>query len=63
MSRTTKPEELCEWFHGFVKNTFNDNIHADCDKRIQNLKTMIKAVSGNNSIPINDLEYSRKDLK
>lgn len=53
-------DELCEWFHNFVKHTINENIHKDCDKRIQNLKNMIKAVSGNNLMPINDLEYSRK---
>jgi len=53
-------DELCEWFHNFVKNTINENIHKDCDKRINNLKNMIKAVSGNTLVSINDLEYSRK---
>ncbi len=57
----TKPsnEELINWFHYFVKNTSTETIHKDCEKRIANLKNMIRAVSGNNLIPINDLEYSR----
>jgi len=53
--------EMCEWFHNFVKNTINENIHKDCEKRINNLKNMIKAVSGNNLVTIDDLEYSRKN--
>ena len=51
-------KELCEWFHNFVKDSFSENLHKDCEKRIVNLKNMIKAVSGNNLMPINDLEYS-----
>ena len=58
MASKSSPETLSEWFHGFVKNTFNENLHKDCERRIQNLKSMIKAVSGNNVMPINDLEYS-----
>ncbi len=58
MAKKSSTENLCEWFHGFVKNTFNENLHKDCERRIQNLKSMIKAVSGNNLMPINDLEYS-----
>jgi hypothetical protein len=59
MTKTVDTNQLCEWFHNFVKNSFNEVIHKDCEKRIQNLKSMIKAVSGNNVMPINDLEYSR----
>ena len=54
-------DELSQWFHNFVKNTISENIHKDCEKRIDNLKNMIKAVSGNNLVSINDLEYSRKN--
>lgn len=53
-------DELSEWFHNFVKKTVYENLHQDCEKRILNLKTMVKAVSGNNVLPINDIEYSRK---
>jgi hypothetical protein len=60
LAKNSSTDELIDWFHGFVKNTINENIHKDCDKRILNLKNMIKAVSGNNAIAINDLEYSRK---
>jgi hypothetical protein len=60
MSKKVNTDELCDWFHKFVKNTYNESMHKDCDKRIQNLKSMIKAVSGNNIMPINDLEYTRK---
>jgi hypothetical protein len=62
LAKTANQDELCEWFHNFVKNTLKDNLHEDCDKRIQNLKNMIKAISGNNTISINDLEYSRKPI-
>jgi len=57
--KTKTGDEMCEWFHNFVKITINENVHNDCEKRINNLKNMIKAVSGNNINPINDLEYSR----
>jgi len=59
LATTTSPEELIKWFHLFVKNNYTELIHKDCEKRITNLKNMIRAVSGNNLIPINDLEYSR----
>jgi hypothetical protein len=59
IKKNTKAEDLCDWFHSFVKTTLNENMHKDCEKRIINLKNMIKAVSGNNGMPINDLEYSR----
>jgi hypothetical protein len=59
MVKKSNSDELCEWFHNFLKITINDNVHKDCEKRIQNLKNMIKAVSGNSSISINDMEYSR----
>jgi hypothetical protein len=58
--KNVKGEDLCQWFHSFVKTTLNENIHKDCEKRIMNLKSMVKAVSGNNGMSINDLEYSRK---
>jgi hypothetical protein len=51
---------MCSWFHDFLKTSFNESIHKDCEKRIANLKNMVRAVSGNNLISINDLEYSRK---
>lgn len=53
-------EELGNWFNNFVKNSFNESLHKDCEKRIANLKNMVRAVSGNNLMSINDLEYSRK---
>jgi len=58
----TSPENLIKWFHDLVKGAIIDNLHKDCDKRIANLKNIIRAVSGNNSIQINDLEYSRITL-
>ena len=51
-------DEMCLWFNNFVKGTLNENLHKDCQKRISNLKSMIKAVSGNTMIQINDSEYS-----
>jgi hypothetical protein len=62
MVKTTDVNNLCEWFHNFVKNSLSETMHKDCEKRIQNLKSMIKAVSGNNVMPINDLEYSRMSV-
>jgi len=62
VNNKTPAEELIKWFHFFVKSTFTETIHKDCDKRIANLKNIIRAVSGNNLIPINDLEYSRNIL-
>ena len=53
-----KPDELIDWFHNFITYTINENLHKDCEKRINNLKNMIRAVSGNNQISINDLDYS-----
>ena len=58
MVENTSKEELCNWFENFVKNLNNDCIHKECEKRICNLKNMVRAVSGNNLMPINDLEYS-----
>jgi hypothetical protein len=55
-------EELDNWFHDFVKTSLSETVHRDCEKRILNLKSMIKAVSGNNIMPINDLEYSRNEI-
>jgi len=59
INKLTK-EEMCNWFNDFVKTSYNESIHKDCEKRIANLKNMVRAVSGNNLISINDLEYSRK---
>jgi hypothetical protein len=58
MAKKNNTEALCEWFHDFVKNTVNTNLHKDCERRVENLKSMIKAVAGNAHLPINDLEYS-----
>lgn len=60
MVKTAKTDELTKWFHHFVKDTFSETIHSDCDKKIQNLRSMIKAISHNNGMSINDVEYSRK---
>ena len=49
--------EFSVWFHHFLKNNINEIVHRDCDKRINNLKSMVKAVSGKSSIVINDNEY------
>ena len=59
MVKKSNSDEMCEWFHNFLKITINENIHKDCEKRIKNLKSMVKAVSGNSSISINDMDYSR----
>ena len=58
LAKKSKPDELCDWFHNFVTTTINENMHKDCEKRINNLKYMIKAVSGNNQISINEIDYS-----
>ena len=58
MIQTSSKEEICNWFHNFVKSVKNDCLHKECEKRICNLKNMVRAVSGNNLMPINDLEYS-----
>lgn len=50
-------EEIMKWFHEVIYQFQDPAAHTNCEKRIQNLKSMIKAMSGNN-IPINDLEYS-----
>ena len=59
-TKTDSLEDLTKWFHKFVKETFLENIHSDCDKKILNLRSMIKAISNNNGMSINDVEYSRK---
>lgn len=49
---------VCKWFDYTLHNDFDDKkIHIECEKRIENLKSMIKSLSGNNP-PINDLQYS-----
>lgn len=50
-------DEAVKWFHDILCKLNDDQAHANCDKRIDNLKSMVKALSGNNP-PINDLEYS-----
>jgi hypothetical protein len=61
MTKTNTPDELAKWFHKFVKDTFLENIHSECDKKILNLRSMIKAISNNNGMSINDTEYSRNN--
>lgn len=46
------------WFHNFIKQSFSENLHKECEKRIGNLKAMVKAVSGKSLMIINDSEYS-----
>ena len=50
--------ELCNWFHIFVCNTLQNNIHNKCKKRIDNLKNIIRAISGDSNTQINDLDYA-----
>ena len=50
--------ELCNWFHNFVCNTLQNNIHNKCKKRIDNLKNIIRAISGDSNTQINDLDYA-----
>lgn len=50
-------DEMSKWFHDTLIGLPEEQVHLDCEKRIQNLKSMVKALSGNNP-PINDLEYS-----
>lgn len=52
-----KKDEMALWFHNFLKQSLNENIHRECEKRIGNLKAMVKAVSGKTSLVINDIEY------
>lgn len=59
MAKTSTPDELAKWFHKFTKETFLENIHSECDKKILNLRSMIKAISNNNGVNFNDIEYSR----
>ena len=58
ISKKLNNTELCDWFHNFVTNILNDSLHQKCEKRINNLKNMIRAISGNNQISINDLDYT-----
>lgn len=50
-------DELVDWFHKFLKGELNTKLHEQCEKRISNLKEMIRAISGNDSIAINELDY------
>ena len=59
LAKTSSPETLSKWFHNFVKETVNETLHCECDKKITNLRSMIKAISHNNGMSINDVEYSR----
>lgn len=52
------PDKLCKWFHVFVTETLNKTIHVECDKRIENLKTIIQSLSGNTKISFNEINYS-----
>lgn len=58
VEKTENKEELAVWFHSFLKNNVDEIVHRDCEKRISNLKSMLKAVSGKSNITINDNEYS-----
>lgn len=51
-------EDLIKWFHNFVKIEIQEKLHFDCTKRISNLKSMVKAVSGRQSLVINDNDYN-----
>ena len=50
-------DELCDWFHEFMTVTLNTDFHKICEKRINNLKNMIRGVSGNNDLEIDDIDY------
>ena len=51
-------DELCKWFHEFVTVTLKEELHKDCIKRINNLKCMVRAASGNISMKINYIDYN-----
>lgn len=55
--KTLKTEEMIDWFHNLLKGELNTKIHENCEKRINNLKDMIKAISGYEQKEINELEY------
>jgi len=50
--------ELCNWFHQFVTVTLKDELHKECQKKIYNLKSMVRAASGNISMKINEIDYN-----
>ena len=54
---TNENIELTDWFHNFITNTLNDSFHKTCEKRISNLKNMIKAITSDDQIKINDMYY------
>ena len=58
VKNNTDINELCNWFHNFLSNTLEINIHKKCIKRIDNLKNIIRAISGDSQVQINDLDYA-----
>ena len=50
-------EEIKKWFNDLLFQLQDTKFHLNCEKKISNLKTMIKAISGSNLL-INDLDYS-----
>lgn len=57
LAKTATTDELCEWFNTLVTKTIPETIHKDCDKRINNLKNIVREVSGETKI-INENDYS-----
>jgi E3 ubiquitin-protein ligase NRDP1 len=50
-------DELCDWFHEFMTVTLKTDFHKICDKKITNLKNMIRGMSGNSDMKIDDIDY------
>ena len=57
-AQNSSKEELCDWFHKFVTETLKEDLHKECAKKINNLKNMVRAVSGNTSMKINEIDYN-----
>ena len=58
-AKNANKDELCNWFHQFVIITLKDDLHKECEKKITNLKNMVRAVSSNYSMIINDIDYDQ----
>ena len=56
-SKNMSKEELCNWFHEFVTVTLKDKLHKECERKINNLKSMVLAANGNMSMKINYIDY------
>jgi len=50
-------DELCDFFHEFVTGTIAKDLHKECERKINNLKTMVRSISGNGFLKINDIDY------